>query len=68
MSKNYKKLINLINLFLIIDIFLIILLFIDAYIYRFSFMSSYQFQYFVVPLIWGSFIVLFLIKDYLIKK
>ena len=64
----YKKYIKLINILLFLNIFLIILLVIDAYIYKISFMSSYKFQYFVTPFIWGSFLILFSIKEYLQKK
>lgn len=67
-SKEYKNFIKLLTSLEIISYFLVGLILIDAFIYRFEFMSSYQFQYFVSPFIWLFFIILPFIKNYFKKR
>ena len=68
MTTKQKKLIKFLSFLEIISYFLIGLLITDAYIYRFKFMSSYQFQFFIAPFIWLSAILFPLIKTSLNKQ
>ncbi len=67
MTSKQSKIIKVINYLEILSYFLVGLILIDAFIYRFKFMSSYQFQYFISPFIWLLFISLPFLKNFLKK-